>query len=221
MPLTRIALIGPPASGKGTQCALLAERRGLFHLSTGHLIRSEIARGSSLGREAEERIARGDLLEDGSVLQLVRERLRPLRWDGYLLDGFPRSLGQAEAFQRDAEAVGGALQRVIVLEVPEALLLERALNRATCPRCGHTQGVAGAREPQTCARCGATLERRDDDNRDSFERRMQAHAEQSGPLLEFYRQRGLVRAVAAGASSVAEVTARIEALLDESESSPS
>lgn len=214
MPLTRVALIGPPASGKGTQCALLAEARGLLHLSTGHLIREEIERGTELGNHSREKIARGELLADGIVLELVRQRLQPRHWDHFLLDGFPRTRHQAEAFQQESVQRGGGLQRVILLEVPEDLLLERALNRATCPSCGHTQSVAGAAEPAKCSRCGHTLERRDDDNRESFAQRMASYHQQTGPLLEFYRQQGLVAAVDAGSSSVDEVTQRIAAVLD-------
>lgn len=209
MLFSRFALIGPPASGKGTQCHQISLRQNLLHLSTGHLIRREIDEQTEVGLLAQKHLEQGDLLADSVVLDLVYQELAERDFDQYLLDGFPRTLPQAEAFEQLTLEKGKPLQAVFLLDVPEALLLERVLNRATCPECGHTMATAGSSEKLVCPSCSAFMERRVDDSREVFAKRMEAYKEQVDPLVSFYQDRGILVRIEAGASSVEEVTARL------------
>jgi adenylate kinase len=216
----RLVLIGAPGVGKGTQAKRLVERYGACHLSTGDIFRSARAGGPAAHSPALEQaiwlMARGDLVSDDLVLDIVRERLDCLRCgEGFLLDGFPRTLPQARAFDRLLEAERLALDAVLAFEMPIGSLVARLAGRRTCTRCAavyHVDACPPAREG-FCDRCAGPLARRDDDQPDAIWTRMHAYTISTEPLLEYYEAAGrLVRVPADGTPD--EVSARACALLE-------
>jgi adenylate kinase len=178
----RLLFLGPPGAGKGTQAQRLAASRQLLHLSTGDLLRAEVQAGTDLGREAEAVMARGELVSDDLVLAIVRSRLEG-HGGGWLLDGFPRNLPQAEALDALLAELDQRIERVVLMELADAVLVQRLLDRG-----------------------------RADDNEEVIRHRLAVYREQTAPLIEHYRGRGLLRAVDAS-GPIETITARIEALL--------
>jgi len=179
----RILFLGPPGAGKGTQAQGISASRQLLHLSTGDLLRAEVQAGTPLGQEAEAVMARGELVSDALVLAIVRSRLEG-HGGGWLLDGFPRNLAQAEALESLLQEIGQPIERVILLELDDAELVQRLLGRG-----------------------------RADDNEAVIRNRLAVYAEQTAPLIDHYRQLGLLVAVEASCP-VETITTRIEAVLD-------
>ncbi len=176
----RLLFLGPPGAGKGTQAELLAERHQLLHLSTGELLRAEVKAGTSLGQEAEAVMARGELVSDALVLAIVRNRLEGHQ-GGWLLDGFPRNLAQAEALDGLLAELDQRIERVLLLELEDGVLIQRLLSRG-----------------------------RADDNEAVIRNRLVVYQEQTAPLIEHYRNLGLLRSVEAS-GTVAEIEDRIVA----------
>ncbi|HEX9303693.1 MAG TPA: adenylate kinase [Thermoanaerobaculia bacterium] len=184
----RLIFLGPPGSGKGTQAKLLAERFGVPAISTGDMLRDAVRRGTPLGRRAQAIMEAGELVPDEVVIGLVRERVSlPDARNGFLLDGFPRTIEQAEALDRILEGNGASLDGVIKLLVPEGTLVERLLGRAA-------------------------LEGRSDDRRETVAERLRVYREKTAPLVEHYRGLGLLQEVD-GSGSVEEVAGRIDQAL--------
>ncbi|MEX1317305.1 MAG: adenylate kinase [Synechococcaceae cyanobacterium] len=180
----RLLFLGPPGAGKGTQAQRLASARGLLHLSTGDLLRAEVAAGSQLGREAEAVMARGELVSDALVLAIVRQRLEEQpEGGGWLLDGFPRNLPQAEALATLLAELGQPIELVVLLELDDAVLIQRLLSRG-----------------------------RADDNEAVIRHRLEVYREQTAPLISYYRERGLLESVEAD-GTVEQIGERITALL--------
>jgi adenylate kinase len=191
-----VILLGPPGAGKGTQASRLSAALGLPHVATGDLFRENRERGTPIGRRAQEFMDRGVLVPDEVVLEMVFERVS--RKDcarGYLLDGFPRTLPQAEALERRLSK--GASVQVCNLSVPEAALLERITGRRTCKKCGQVHHVDNAppRMLGRCDRCGGELVQRPDDSEAVFRERLSVYRRQTQPLEGFYRSRGLLSEV--------------------------
>ena len=178
----RLLFLGPPGAGKGTQAQRLAASQGLLHLSTGDLLRAEVQASSDLGRQVEAVIARGELVSDDLVLAIVRSRLEQ-HGQGWLLDGFPRNLAQAEALDRLLAELDQRIERVVLMELDDGLLIQRLLGRG-----------------------------RADDNEQVIRHRLEVYRQQTTPLIEHYRQLGLLEAVEA-AGSVEAIGERISALL--------
>jgi adenylate kinase len=178
----RLLFLGPPGAGKGTQAQFLAAAHGLLHLSTGDLLRAEVKAGTDLGREAEAVMARGELVSDALVLAIVRSRLEG-HTGGWLLDGFPRNLSQAEALDTLLGTLGQGIELVVLMELDDAVLLQRLLARG-----------------------------RSDDNEAVIRHRLQVYREQTAPLIEHYDDLGLLQPVDA-AGTIEEIGARIRALL--------
>jgi len=178
----RLLFLGPPGAGKGTQAQRLAQTRSLLHLSTGELLRAEVQAGTDLGKEAEQVMASGALVSDDLVLAIVRSRLEG-HGGGWLLDGFPRNLSQAAALDSLLEDLGQSLEQVVLMELDDAVLIQRLLTRG-----------------------------RADDNEDVIRHRLDVYREQTAPLIQHYRERGLLSAVEAS-GTVEEIGARIEDLL--------
>lgn len=188
----RLLLFGPPGAGKGTHSRRLARDLGIPHIATGEMFREAMGRGTPLGREAGEYIRRGELVPDDVVVRLVAERLsRPDAADGYLIDGFPRTLGQARSLERSLADEGGQVDRVLTLEAPRAVLVERLAGRFTCPRC-QTVFNRSTRAPRVqgiCDACGAALAQRPDDDEAAVQRRLDEYQAKTQPVLDFFRAR--------------------------------
>lgn len=211
----RLIFVGPPASGKGTQARQVATRGGVPHVSTGDMFREAIREGTPVGRQADAVIQAGGLVSDGIVIALVEERLaRADAEKGFLLDGFPRTLPQAEALERLERKIGRPLQAVLHIDVPDAVCLERITGRRSCPRDGsgyHLRFIPPKRAG-TCDLCGAALVQRPDDTLEAASKRLQKYHAETAAILPYYAKRGLVRRVD-GNRPPADVTAAIEKAL--------
>ncbi|HEV2520282.1 MAG TPA: adenylate kinase [Thermoplasmata archaeon] len=185
--MVRIVLLGPPGSGKGTQSVWISHSLGIPHLSTGELLRAGVRQGTKPGLEADRFMRSGRLVPDDIVLALLVDRLaEPDCRDGYLLDGFPRNVAQAEALDRIAP-----VDRVLSFEIPEKVLLERLVGRRSCPKCGTVYNIR-TRPPATPGRCdndGETLVHRSDDHEDAARTRLEVYRKETAPLLAFYEAR--------------------------------
>jgi adenylate kinase len=189
----RLVLLGAPGVGKGTQAAEISRRTGLPHISTGDLLRAAIRDGSSLGRRVAAIVERGELVPDDLVAEVMEERLaRPDAADGFLLDGFPRTVAQADLLDRILAKRGQALDRVISIEVPEAEIVDRLAGRRSCGQCGATYHVRYNRPKvdRVCDRCGSELKQRPDDVEAVIAQRLKAYREQTAPLVARYRKTG-------------------------------
>jgi adenylate kinase len=213
----RIVLLGAPGSGKGTQAQRLVARLGIPQISTGDLLRSAVACKSELGLRAKAAMDAGALVDDATVIGLIRERLRqPDAARGFVLDGFPRNRAQALALASMLADIGQPLDAVLLLEVDYAEIARRIAGRRTCPNCGTIYNVHDAATPGIthCRNCAAApeLTQRPDDNEQTVTRRLAVYDEQTRPLVEHYRALGLLRAIA-GTGSVDQVSARMLAAL--------
>jgi len=207
----RVIVLGRQGAGKGTQCARLARHLGVPHISSGDLFRAAIAAGTPLGNQARRYVDGGALVPDDLVLDLVASHLSDARTTGYLLDGFPRTLAQGQAF---FEVLGqGAADVAIELDVPADAVLQRLLARRVCGGCGSTTASTNGEEEVTCRSCGDAARRRDDDTPEAITRRLSLYDEESGPLLIWLADRALLVTVD-GRGSPDEVFARIAAEVD-------
>jgi adenylate kinase len=193
----RAVFLGAPGAGKGTQAKLLAERAGLLHLSTGDMLREHRDRGTALGRQAAACMDQGKLVPDGLIIAMVGERLAADGAASWILDGFPRTLPQAEAFDRHLAEAGSGLSHVVFFAVPHAALVERLTGRWTCSSCGAIWNVSfrPPRRAGTCDDCGGALRQRPDDRREVVDRRLQEYRTLTEPLLDYYRSAGLLTEV--------------------------
>jgi len=196
--MRRLILLGPPGAGKGTQAKLLVERLGIPQISTGDMLREAAKAGSPLGKEAQRYMERGALVPDSVVMGLVRERLlQPDCRHGYILDGYPRTLAQAEALGKFLEGLGTPLDSVVSLEVPTEELIIRIAGRRTCRTCGamYHERFSPSRVAGRCDVCGGETVQRDDDQERTVRRRLEVYAEQTAPLIRYYEGQGLLRRV--------------------------
>jgi adenylate kinase len=199
----RLVLLGPPGAGKGTQGVLLAERYGIPQISTGEILRDHVQRGTKLGIRARSYMDRGEYVPDDVVVSMVMDRLaEPDADKGFILDGFPRTVAQAEALERALEEAGEPLTAVIKFSVGGEVAVRRLLGRYTCPNCGRTYHVEFKPPAQegACDVCGAELERRADDDELTVRRRIAVYREQASPLEQFYVERDLLYQVDAEAT---------------------
>lgn len=196
-------MLGPPASGKGTQAELLIEKTGLPSASTGAMLRHERHIGSELGIEAEKWTREGKLFPDDLALRVVSHWLDAGRWNGFLLDGFPRTLGQAEAFDVLLSERGYADDLLVLqLDLSESLIRRRVADRLTCRDCGATYGTTfhNLTENHACPDCGGTLERRGDDTHAALEIRLQQYKDLTLPVINYYDQTNRLRRIDASVS---------------------
>ena len=191
----RIILLAPPGAGKGTQSRILSRLHQIPHIETGAILRQEIREESDLGVKASQYIDSGDLVPDDLIVEIVRHRLEAPDCDsGFILDGFPRTVPQAQELEGIFEDIDHDLDGVIFLDVSDEVIFERLMNRRVCSACGKTYHLE-AKPPEregVCDDCGGELVRRDDDYRESIEHRLDVYRDMTEPLLDFYRERDLL-----------------------------
>ena len=211
-----LILLGPPGAGKGTQAQRLEESNGLVQLSTGDMLRAAVASGSEIGRIAKPIIEAGKLVPDDVMVAMIDRRIdEPDCANGFILDGFPRTLAQAEALDDVLRRKSRRLDAVIEMAVDDGVLVERISGRFSCANCGagyHRQFRPTAEEG-VCDRCGSTeFKQRPDDNEETVKTRLAAYHAQTEPLLPYYRDRGVLKTVN-GMAAIDEVTAQIDTAL--------
>jgi adenylate kinase len=215
--MSRVVFLGAPGAGKGTQARRLAAGSGVPQIATGDMLREAVAEGTPLGREAKRYMDQGALVPDEVVIGLVDERLsRPDAGPGYVLDGFPRTVAQAEALDALLRRRGQDLDRVVFFEVSREELLRRLTGRRICRRCGAAFHLVSA-PPKTegrCDQCGGELYQREDDAESTVARRLDVYQTQTAPLLDYYGKRGLLVRVA-GEGPVDHVAAAIQRAVKE------
>lgn len=214
--MMRIVLLGPPGSGKGTQASALDEKWGITHISSGDLLRAHAGKQTELGRRAKPFMDRGDLVPDELILDMMTQRMSELdAGRGFSLDGFPRTVAQADALDERLEAMGQRLDAVVYLNVPEQELLRRLSGRRTCSKCNAIYQV-DTMPPEVegvCDKCGGALIQREDEQVDVVRNRLQVYSQQTEPLLAHYRAQGLLREVD-GTIGVENVMAEIARLIE-------
>lgn len=212
----RLILLGPPGAGKGTQATWLKETYRIPQLSTGDMLREAVAKGTEVGREAKAVMESGKLVSDDIIIRIVADRVdQPDCADGFILDGFPRTIPQAEALDQMLAERGLALDAVVEIKVDNDALVERIAGRFSCAKCGagYHDTFKPTRVAGVCDECGATeFVRRKDDNAETVKARLVAYEAQTAPLLPFYAAKGLVRTVD-GMAPIADVTEAIRQAL--------
>ncbi len=211
----RIVLLGAPGSGKGTQAKLLMAEQNIPQISTGDMLRAAVAAGTRFGRQAKDIMERGDLVSDEVVLGIISERLNEDDTnDGFILDGFPRTLQQAADLEELLGEIEQPLDAAVLMDVDFDILMKRLTGRRTCSATGKLLNVyfSSPEEFAECEEAGGELIQREDDNEESISNRLHVYREQTEPLIEFYRERGLLRTVDAE-GSIDEVNRRLLAVL--------
>ena len=200
----KMILLGPPGAGKGTQAKGIAARYAIAHISTGDMLRSEVREGTPLGREAKAYMDKGQLVPDEVIIGMVKNRISaPDCRNGFLFDGFPRTIAQAEALEKITD-----IDRVVDIEVPDERLIARISGRRMCPLCGATYHVSTYSD-STCA-CGGVLYQRDDDRAETVAVRLTEYHKKTAPLIDYYAQKGKLMTVNGDApvDAVADAIAR-------------
>jgi adenylate kinase len=211
-----IILLGPPGAGKGTQARYLVDTRNMIQLSTGDMLREAKASGTEMGKRVADVMARGELVTDEIVIGLIREKLEGESKGGFIFDGFPRTLAQADALAALLEEVGERLDAVIEMQVDDDALVARITGRSTCGNCGEVYHDETKPWPADgkCQKCGSTdVVRRADDNEDSLRTRLMEYYKKTSPLIGYYYAKGSLRTVN-GLGDIAEVQAGIAKALD-------
>lgn len=212
----RIILMGPPGGGKGTQAKLLQDKYGIVQLSTGDMLRAAVAAGTPVGKEAKAVMEAGKLVSDDIVIRIIADRIaEPDCAKGFILDGFPRTVAQAEALDKLLAERTIALNSVIEVRVPDAMLVERITGRYSCSKCGagYHDSFQKPKTAGVCDSCGSTdFTRRKDDNAETVKSRLEAYHAQTAPLMPYYEKQGLLKVID-GTASIDAVTKQLEAAL--------
>jgi len=211
----RVAFLGPPGAGKGTQARELAREWGVPQIATGDMLREAVAAKTPLGLEAKRYMDQGALVPDEVVVGATAERLAaPDAARGFILDGFPRTIAQAEALARLLKDAGHALDVVLYFDVSEPELLRRLTGRRVCRACGHTYHLTSSppKRAGVCDACGGELYQRVDDSEATVRNRLEVYRKQTAPLLDYYRQRNVLTTVS-GEGSIEEIRDAIRAVV--------
>jgi len=211
-----MVMLGPPGAGKGTQAVRIAKRYSIPHISTGDIFRAAIKEGTEVGLKAKKFLDSGELVPDSVVTEIVAERIKNDDCsDGFLLDGFPRTLPQAEALDALLKKSGCPLTAVVDLAVDREALIERLTARRTCSKCGENYNLISkpTAKEGICDKCGGELYQRDDDKRETIENRLSVYEKQTAPLIQYYERSGRLVSVS-GEGSMDDVFERICAALD-------
>lgn len=208
----RVVLLGPPGAGKGTQGEALARRLGVPRLATGDILREAVREGTEVGREARRYMDRGELVPDELVTRIIVDALRRNEAArGFVLDGFPRTVAQADALGKELAALGTELDAVVYFDVPERELVRRSTGRRVCPSCGATYNLhsSAPNAAGVCDRCGGALVTRSDDDETTLRHRLRVYEQSTAPLVERYRKSGVPFHRLDGLGSVDEIQARL------------
>lgn len=211
----RIVLLGAPGAGKGTQAAQICQKYHIAHISTGDILREAVKQGTTLGQIAGSYMSKGELVPDDVVIGIVAERIKePDCQAGFLLDGFPRTVAQAEALDNALAQMGWSLDAVVSLEVDEDEVVRRLSSRRVCRQCGAIgSGAAVEQGGSSCPACGGEWIVRLDDQPDAIRRRLQVYKEQTQPLEDYYANKGILKRIPA-VGTVEEVFERIDKVLE-------
>ncbi|GBE58415.1 adenylate kinase [bacterium BMS3Abin01] len=194
----KLVLLGAPGAGKGTQAKKLIEKFGIPQISTGDLLRAAVAAGTELGKEAKTYMDKGELVPDSVVLGMVQERIKQDDCkEGYILDGFPRNTVQAEALDKMLAELGMSLDAALSVEVPTEDLMKRLTGRRTCAGCNQMYNIhfQAPAEEGKCDKCSGELFQRDDDKEETITKRLEVYQEQTAPLIDYYREKGILKSV--------------------------
>jgi adenylate kinase len=211
----RIVMLGAPGSGKGTQAQRIQRDYGLLQISTGDLLRRAVAEQTELGKKAKAAMDAGELVKDEIVLGMIEERIaQPDAANGFLLDGYPRNRQQAEDLERVLERLGLKLDAAVLMDVDFDLLMKRLTGRRTCSKTGQVLNIyfSPPEELEACRKAGGELLQRADDNEETIRNRLQVYERQTAPLIEYYRERGLLKTVEAS-GEVDDVYARLKSAI--------
>ncbi|WP_456370185.1 adenylate kinase [Geoglobus sp.] len=211
-----LILLGPPGAGKGTQAKRIVEKYGIPQISTGDMFREAVAKGTELGKKAKEYMDRGELVPDEIVIGIVRDRIsQPDCENGFILDGFPRTLNQAEALDEMLDDMGRRIDAVINIVVPDEEILKRIVYRRICKECGAVYNLIynPPERDGICDKCGGELYQRDDDKEETVRERLRVYREQTEPLIEYYGRKNLIHDID-GTKDIDDVWKQIEGVLE-------
>jgi adenylate kinase len=212
----RLILLGPPGAGKGTQAQRIVEKHGIPQLSTGDMLRAAVKAGTEVGKRAKALMDAGSLVHDEVVIGIVSERIdQPDCANGFILDGFPRTLVQADATETMLASKGMKLDVVIEMQVDDSVLVDRVSGRYTCAKCGagYHDHLQKPKVEGVCDKCGSTeFKRRPDDNAETMTTRLRAYYKETSPLIGYYHAKGVLRSID-GMADIDQVTASIETIL--------
>ena len=214
--MLNLVLLGPPGAGKGTQAKLVQDRYKIVQLSTGDMLRAEVAAGSDLGRKAKQIMDTGGLVSDDMIVKMIAGRIaKPDCKNGFILDGFPRTIPQAEALDAMLKESGLKIDHVVEMRVDDEAMIQRITGRYTCAKCGagYHDTLQTPKTPGTCDKCGGKeFTRRADDNAETVRARLKAYHAQTAPIVQHYTKKGVLKGVD-GMAPIPEVTRQIVAIL--------
>lgn len=210
-----IILLGPPGSGKGTQAKMIADKYSVKHISTGDILRENVRNNTPLGQEAKKYMDAGKLVPDSLLVSIIKDRFsKPDVKGGWMLDGYPRTIPQAEALDQILPSLGQKIDVVLNIDVPDEELVKRVTGRRMC-KCGTTYHVQfnPPKVPGKCDACGADLYQRQDDTEETVKQRLQAYHTQTQPLIDYYNKKGIVATVL-GVGDIKEIFVNVSKALD-------
>ncbi|MDW8192467.1 MAG: adenylate kinase [Synergistota bacterium] len=187
-------LLGPPGAGKGTLAFMLMRDYNLLHISTGDMLREAVSKGTELGKKANEYMRKGLLVPDEIIIEMIKEKLLETHKNGLIFDGFPRTINQAKALDILLEEINEKLKAVILLKISKKVILERLTNRRVCSKCGALYHLKHSppKLENKCDICGGELYQREDDKEETILRRISVYKDQTEPLIEYYKEKGLL-----------------------------